>query len=354
MSNFAHCPVFGLRLERDYENEPYFVHNDFWPTFLQYTTTFDHAYFIDVFVTILGDFTTRRLILEALLPDMSIIHNRPGGGDVDKSLLYIKYAMQTASMTKKIGYITWQYPPVDVCSKTGVEEGEESHTAESHYTMLMFDPATKVVLSFDSRGTDWAPSYHPSWLDSYKKLKETFCGYQWVDMIEKDTQIGRVNDNFCQSWSLMCCIQYNRWLREAEKEREGRDGIPASLLMSMHTNSNNKENSPYLRGHFQLLFTRSKFFDDMNYSHLIDFWRTVVQLTYVKETLFGEIYFKTHEECGARYYDRYFSTVEALVTMDSKRYYAHPDECRYIDSGWTFIEDFLQALTVKTLEDIMR
>jgi hypothetical protein len=196
MSCFVPCGGVGLKLERCYESEPYFASNDFWPSFLSNRSQFDHFYFIDVFVTILGEATMRRLRLAVFLQDRDVIHNRFNAAlnGITKHLLkYIKFATQTARLARKCAFVTWQYPAV---------VDKEGHM-ESHYTMLKVDPAHREVLFFDSRGASWAPSRHASWRASYAQLQAAFAGYHWWDVIHRDTQASRPNDNFCQSWSLI-------------------------------------------------------------------------------------------------------------------------------------------------------
>jgi hypothetical protein len=92
----------------------------------------------------------------------------------------------------------------------------------------------------------------------------------------------------------------------------------------------------------------------LGYDGLIAFWTALVLVPQVREALFSEIYFKTHAMAGERFYERYFSTVEALVCRGERSYYAHPDEVSYAEAGHTFLEDFLGALNADALREIVR
>ncbi len=52
--------------QRNFQEEPYWASNNFWPDFLK-ATGFDHHYFIDIFKTVVGESITRKTILKHFL-----------------------------------------------------------------------------------------------------------------------------------------------------------------------------------------------------------------------------------------------------------------------------------------------
>ena len=68
--------------------------------------------------------------------------------------------------------------------------------------------------------------------------------------------------------------------------------------------------------------------------------------------IYYEVYRRTHKEDGALMYNRYFTTLEALVNASHSQYYPHG--VLYKDTGYVFIEDFVLSVDETILHRILQ
>jgi hypothetical protein len=87
------------------------------------------------------------------------------------------------------------------------------------------------------------------------------------------------------------------------------------------------------------------------YKSIRSFWKQLVAVSTFREAIYYEIYRCTHLADGAHWYNRYFTTLESLVNRSNTAYY--PFGVLYKDTGYTFIEDFLDTLSEETLLRIL-
>lgn len=81
------------------------------------------------------------------------------------------------------------------------------------------------------------------------------------------------------------------------------------------------------------------------------FWRQLIAVETFKEAVYYELYRHTHLPDGAHVYNRYFTTLEALVHCSNSAYYPHG--VPYKRTGYTFLEEFLDALDEESLQRIL-
>ena len=290
--------------EDDPENESYWRSRQFWPKFLQ-DLNYDHAYLLDKFKTIAGDCNFRYFILMQYIDKENFTSNYYSEQTSYKDRLQdIKLTWKRALRTKVKAFITWEYPTI---------RDEQDHE-ETHFCMIIADPRSKSAISIDSRGTTFVNSFSLKWRDNFLQLKAIFKDMHWIDAITSDLQGLNVNDSFCQTWSLLLTVRV----------LQGRVVTADSFSLKMN-----------------------------GYSELINFWRELCCLSEVREALYYEVYCETHG-AGDRTYDRYFSTLEALVTGSFSTYYPCADKVSYFQSGYTFIEDFLRALTPEIMNAVLQ
>lgn len=271
----------------------YWNHHAFWPIFLA-DDHFDHWHFIDVFKTIIADIRYRKVILQHFLPHQSIsVAHCDHCVTVNDHIGQFKHTIRRVIQRGRHAYLSWRYPPI-------FENGDRV----THYTMILIDPDLEQVLSFDSRGLDYASQYHSSWNYCLQSIKQytTSMGYRWMDMNFFDIQSLSEYDQFCQTWSILLVLEY------------------------ICQNHQREEHNFWLDGRY-------------GFATIIRLWKYLItELPEIREACFYQIYRQTHTNEGDRIYNRYFSTLEALVHGDNLVYYAH--EVGYDCAGYTFLEDF--------------
>jgi hypothetical protein len=123
----------------------------------------------------------------------------------------------------------------------------------------------------------------------------------------------------------------------------------------------------------------------IGFTPIISFWKQIITIPEVREALYYEIYRQTHKMNGERLYDRYFSTLEQMVctgrecynvpliciknknnkkrkidnnttqntqqnsTIQPSQIHIYEHDKTYFESGFTFIEDFLDCLNSNIL-----
>lgn len=334
--------------KRNYEKEPYWSTNNFWPEF---TTgdQFDHAYLVDIFKTVLGEWEIRKAILEHTLCLESIICNKYESDSNQQVILNnITETWKKCKRLKKSAYITWFYPPqVDV----------NGHLS-SHYSMLICNPICRTIVSIDSRGTTYAVREHPEWSDSLLRLKSLFKNCTWIDYIEQDIQSLSTEDHFCQTWSLIFAIEYSKQITHKSTHElsaidetnisdqftdvetvsntsrividlTGDSDTPPvatnSASTSKHDTNTNNKISAHMRLHQLLYLNHNTGIGSIGFTPIIAFWKQILRISCVREAIYYEIYRQTHSVNGARHYERYFSTLEQLVCSGSEVYYRSID-----------------------------
>ena len=203
---------------------------------------------------------------------------------------------------QEIAFVTFKYPPVMI---------DESGDCVSHYILLIADPNLKTVKHIDSRGTKYARSMNKAWSRCLDFLIEIFEGCKWKTIVQQDIQSKSLNDNFCQTWSLIIGINIS--------------------MQDQRMIQYNKSNG---------------------FEHIIHFWKQLIRIVEIREGIYYELYRKTHNANGMRLYDRYFSTLEYLVTTFSDVYYPH--NVPYDKTGFTFIEEFVYCLNSENVANILK
>jgi hypothetical protein len=101
------------------------------------------------------------------------------------------------------------------------------------------------------------------------------------------------------------------------------------------------------------------------FSAIVAFWRELVVIPSIREAVYQEVYAQTHMESGAVCYNRYFTTLEALVVDEAaddsqlccpvraSKHYRYPHGQTYDRTGYSFIEDFVLAIDAKILSQIL-
>ena len=89
------------------------------------------------------------------------------------------------------------------------------------------------------------------------------------------------------------------------------------------------------------------------FKYIIDFWKEMVKINHIREGIYYEIYCRTHDKNGSRTYDRYFSTLEYLVTTSCSNVY-YPHNVSYEKTGFTFIEEFIECLSSEKFSKILK
>jgi len=327
-----------LTFERDWEEEPYWCSNRFWKRFIA-DESFDHAYFTDVFKVIVGDCTFRKKILKRALNLRGYpIFNTYKCGDSDK----VRYGnilkcIANAKRTQQKAYLTWEYPPIT----------DEYGHDESHCVMYIYNPMENKVISVDSRGVRFASGYNAEWKKAETMIRNLFSDCYWVDAVANDMQILNGNDHFCQTWSLILTIAIETQ-ENAESERSDLD----DSSLSDTTAESMTEVTSYL--YFEQPKNHPSFDVEgimTGFSSIIKFWRDLVQHDDIKQAIYYELYRRTHTIDGAHKYDRYFTTLEALVNCSNSVYYPHNVHYKY--TGYTFIEDFTYELDEAKLRKIL-
>jgi len=328
-----------LTFERDWVEEPYWFVNRFWRKFIA-DRSFDHAYFIEVFKVIVGDCAFRKKILKKALNLRGYpILNTYKSGDSDR----VRYSnilkcIATAKRQQQKAYLTWEYPPI-----------RDAHgNQESHCVMYIYNPMENKVISVDSRGIRFASGFNAEWKKAETMIRNLFTDCYWIDAVANDMQILNQNDHFCQTWSLILTIAIEN-ASYAESDRNLDDST-----MSDTTNTTNETDTTasylYFEPHKHELS-----FDVENimtgFSSIIKFWRDMVADDDIKQAIYYETYRYTHTHEGHHKYDRYFSTLEALVNCSNSVHYPHHVHYKY--TKYTFIEDFVYELDEKTLKEIL-
>jgi hypothetical protein len=206
---------------------------------------------------------------------------------------------------QEIAFVTFKYPPVMI---------DDSGDCVSHYILLIADPVLKTVKYIDSRGKKYARRMNNMWSRCLDKLIDIFEGCKWQTIVQQDIQSNRLNDNFCQTWSLIIGINLSR-----------------NGKLSYHTMMQYKSNG---------------------FEYIFHFWKQIIRIPEIREGIYYEIYRRTHNANGTRNYDRYFSTLEYLVTTVSDVYYPH--NVSYDKTGFTFIEEFVDCLNSENFGNILK
>lgn len=301
-----------FKFQRDFEQEPYWSSNRFWPQFIE-NSSFDHAYLVDAFKTIVGDCEYRVAILRHFLKIKSVIFNEysPNFKDSDR-IVSVRKCWAKAKEKKLTAFITWEYPPIL----------DEYGNQESHCVVFIADPLAKKVISIDSRGTKFVLTMGKSWENSLQSIKDVFKDCEtWIDAVTSDLQNLNPNDHFCQTWSLILTIV----IVNNDDYRE---------INSLSTT---------LTHHLPQVM--------VGFAEIVLFWKNIIQIERFKEALYYEIYRKTHRADGSKQYNRYFTTLESLVTTSNDIYY--PFAVSYKDTGYEFIEGFLDVLDESTMKKIL-
>lgn len=336
-----------LRFDRNLTDEPYWITNRFWKQFIS-NESFDHAYFVDVFKTIVGDCAFRNKILTHFLdspngkPVLSNLYE-PGESEEER-LQNIRQCIVQANQRYCKAYITWEYPPI-VDS-----DGNE----ESHCVMYIYDPDKRTVTSIDSRGVAFAQNFCTQWAGSQAKIRNVFKKCTWVDAVLSDMQVKNEDDHFCQTWSLILTIAIETAECSASNKQCLDDSTASDTTMESMTDlsawrsecdcddqlyfapvDNTFDATPIMKG----------------FLSIIQFWRELVSMEDFRQALYYEVYRHTHLPDGEHRYNRYFTTLEALVNRSNEVYYPH--NVHYKDTGYTFIEDFVFDLDEATLRIIL-
>ncbi len=327
----------------------YFTNRDFWPDFLQ-DDLLDHAHLLNVFVTVLGEARCRDAALRYFMKDGPVTfidEESTHGKDIQRCqsresdlpsttgsacsdeheddvhetrerdrdtvtvwgmrektiitnscitrLSSLRSCWRSAQLQGCLAVLTWRFPPVPTA------EGD----LESHYIVLVADPVERSVMSIDSRGVDFAKDFHPSWRRSLNELRErVFTDCEWLHYCYFDLQAMHPYDHFCQSWSLVFL----------------RDYLEAHRLPCYH--------DPLMRG------------DKRHFDRIAALWRELIlNVEDIREELYYQIYRMTHTLDGERFYDRYFSILEEMVT--GGREILYPCHSLYRQTGYHFLEDFV-------------
>jgi hypothetical protein len=328
-----------LTFERDWEEEPYWFVNRFWKKFIA-DSSFDHAYFLDIFKVIVGDCSFRKKILRNALNQRGpLIFNSYTSEDSEK-VRYgnIAKCVANAKRLQQKAYLTWEYPPIT----------DAKGHMESHCVMYIFDPMENKVISVDSRGTRFARAFSKQWDKAYKLMRNLFSDCQWIDAVSNDMQILNWNDHFCQTWSLILTIAIEN-SQHAEKDNGKR--MDDSAMSDTSTESITDPNNFLYFGPAaqELSFDVESIMT--GFGSIIQFWKDLVSDDSFKQAIYYEIYRHTHTTDGEHIYDRYFTTLEALVNCSNSVYYPH--NVHYKFTRYTFIEDFVFELNEATLRRIL-
>lgn len=369
-------------VEQYAEQEPYWRGNSFWKAFLA-DDTFDHAYFVDAFKTICGDCEIRNTILRHFLRLTTMLYNRYKPSDTDQQkLANIAACIKTANYKQRKAYITWEYPSIE----------DERGYQESHCIIFIYNPIDLEVTVVDSRGPKFAKSYCEQWRQSYVQLRRLFANCTWIDAINDDLQAQNQDDHFCQTWSIILTIAIegdkylptsnNRAGHELQQsstsnahkrprmdnvpsdhsitttisaltecDYDGDDLVSVGSVIDLTKNDTNDDDScdhPYF-----YIPTPPAFAANLmsGFAAILLFWRHLIGVPQFKQMLYYELYRNTHQADGTLIYSRYFTTLEAMVTGSNSVYYPHG--VAYKSTGFTFIEDFVDALGVETLQRIL-
>jgi hypothetical protein len=336
----------------DIEQDPYWPSNSFWKTFLS-NEAFDHAYFVDVFKTVCGDCQLRNSILRHFLGGHRTIYNRyQPGDDEERRLTTIRQCIKLANCKQRSAYVTWEYPSIT----------DERGYQESHCIMLIYDPVELEITAVDSRGPQFARNYCVTWGQSYSKLRKLFSHCTWIDVVPEDLQLRNIEDHFCQTWSLLLTIEIERSRNRLHLPAGDATTCSADESDSESRLSDTETTHETCTVDDDAISVGSDYFEVpeppidaapimRGYTAIIAFWRQIVAAAAFREAIYYELYRYTHLPDGKQLYNRYFTTLEALVTRSNTEYYPHGVE--YTHTGYTFIEDFLDALTEETLQRIL-
>ena len=209
---------------------------------------------------------------------------------------------------QEVAFVTFKYPPLfDKCGD-----------CLSHYILLIADPVQKTLMHIDSRGKRYVRSVSDVWARCLDCLISIFKDCKWHTIVKQDLQAKRLNDNFCQTWSLIIGINL------------AKGGMQSKLPVS----------------------TMNDYKMD-GFKYIIDFWKEMVKINHIREGIYYEIYCRTHDKNGSRTYDRYFSTLEYLVTTSCSNVY-YPHNVSYEKTGFTFIEEFIERLSSEKFSKILK
>ena len=322
-----------LKYERNWEEDPYWHSNKFWKKFLS-NSIFDHAYFVDIFKVFIGDCEFRNNVLQHFLGGKKLLYNIYAPDETENQRFKaITTCIKTANRKKQKAYLTWEYPPI-------IDDEDEQ---ESHIVMYIYDPVKLEVVSVDSRGKRFARNYCTIWTKSFMRMKELFKKCIWIDAVEEDLQISNKNDHFCQTWSLLLVISIETLRSEK------------SITNKTNTDEYNSETTSETLSEKDDLYSLPLQFNPQSltagYTEIIQFWRQIVRIPKFREHIYYETYRQTHSITGKTRYNRYFSTLEALVNCSNTVYY--PSQVQYKDTGYTFIEEFVDIIDETTLEMIL-
>jgi hypothetical protein len=189
-----------LRYQRDFDADPYWDSRRFWARFLQ-NSSFDHAYFVDIFKVIAGDCEYRNAIVTHFVGKCVkigvVCNSYVSNQSVNQCFQAFEQCLTLAKHERKLTFLTFEYPCIY----------DQFGNAESHCVVLIADPSTKKEVYVDSYGSTFAHTYSESWRCSYNNLRVQFKDYVWSDALEDNIQAINGNDHFCQTWSLILGIE---------------------------------------------------------------------------------------------------------------------------------------------------
>ena len=337
-----------LKFSRNWNEEPYWKSNEFWPTFLA-DSNFDHAYLVEVFKTVCGDCEMRNKILRRFLDQKGgFIFNRYKPTETSKEKCNaIKQCIKIANCKQRRAYITWEYPGIQ--DRMGYEE--------SHCVVYIYDPTELFVVSVDSRGTSYARDYCDEWKQSYYSVMSMFSHCKVINAVVDDLQKRNGDDHFCQTWSIILTLEIERLLLK-EENAETMSGqnmnCDSDNDMSMCESSTTFESSVDCfanRVHSMLAEQLDAHSIMRGFGSILQFWRQLISVEEFKQAIYSELYYQTHLDNGEHRYSRYFTALEAQVNCSNTQYYPHNVEYKY--TGYTFLEGFLDALSVEDLHRIL-
>lgn len=244
--------------------------------------------------------------------------------------------------------------------------------------MLIYDPTELEVVCVDSRGPYFARNYCPQWAKSHAQLQRLFMDCTWIPAVPQDMQAQNTDDHFCQTWSLLLAIEIETAAHRTGTNNNGTSTSGCKSSANTNNNSNNDsddESDSYSRvsdtettnettgtidcatedvevdyfGIPELSVDTTTLMT--GFGAILAFWRRLIDVEAFKEAIYYELYRCTHLADGSHQYNRYFSTLEALVTGSNSVYYAHG--VPYKHTGYTFLEGFIDALTEDTLQRIL-
>ena len=275
------------------------------------------------------------------------------------------------SSSQEVAFFTFKYPPLI----------DQNGDCISHYILLIADPTNSInyqcgsgknesindskiktgkgdkgkgqgkgksgkkergrVYHIDSRGLHYARRMHPAWSRCQEVLEGIFQGCKWVNLVREDLQAKRSDDHFCQTWSLLIGILFMQQQQQLQREQvlRGNNGSNNERKATIDNAIPAAPTIPWLH------FRRDGF------SHILWFLRQILLVEEIADSIYYEIYRSTHSCDGSRRYDRYFSTLEMLVTGSRDEYYPHG--LTYNQTGYTFIEEFIHCLDSEILENIL-